>query len=161
MKGTNCQVVTGLLERKRSTTGSCPLCIFCGNLGSRHPCSRVCSSPPSPYYLCTPLSLGPQESEGNPVKGTLPSSGHLQRYGLKTGCVSLDCDSKYHHTPLTPSCWEGDRRALQIRNGNKGGCPEQPSNPLMELCLRDLTPRPTCGCSSSLAYNREDGLTES
>lgn len=36
--------------------GTCPLCTFCGNLGSRYLCSRVRSSPPCPCDLCTPLS---------------------------------------------------------------------------------------------------------
>lgn len=103
-------------------------------------------------------SLEPQDSEGSPMRETLPSSGHCQRYGLKTEVYPKTVTLDITTPPLTPSCWEGDKPSLQIRNGNKGGCPAQPSNPLRELCLRDLMLRPTCGCLSSLAYNRGQGV---
>lgn len=81
----------GLSLAWHQAPGTCPLCTFHGNLGSRYPCSRVHLSPPYPGDLCTPLSLEPPDSEGDPMRGTLTSSGHLQRYGLKTVWIPSLC----------------------------------------------------------------------
>lgn len=69
------------------------------------------------------------------------------KQSLMTVCGAQDCDSRHS---LAPSHWAGDRRSLQILSGKKSRCSSQPSKPLMELCLRDLTigtGQPVASCS--------------
>lgn len=80
------------------------LCAFCGNLGYRRLCSRVHSSP-SLSDLCRLPSLGPQDSDGDPVRGHCPSlaasKNTVIRRGMDPKSVTLDI-----------SHWEGDTPSL-------------------------------------------------
>lgn len=100
-------------------------------------------------------SLGSQDSEGSPMRETLPSSGHRQRYCLKTEVYPKSVTLDITTPPSHPAAGRGTNPPYKYEMAIKVDVLPNLAIPSGN-CLRDLMPRPTCGCSSSLAYNRED-----